>query len=102
MLIVVCGVVLAVVWILLIASCSVGVLQSVSIMRFLKMMAPAMVFGIHPFVVSVVSCRLLVVVSVSSSSMYTITGEWSDLRSSSSSGSFETWALPFLCCGIRI
>ena len=85
-----CGVVFAVVWILLIASCSVKVVLSMSIMRFLKMMAPAAVRGIHPFVVGVVACCLLVVVSVSSSSMYTITGWWSELRSSSFPVIFET------------
>ena len=71
-------------------------------MRFLNRMAPAIVFGIHPLVVVVVACRFPVVVSVSSSSMYTITGWWSDLRSASLPVSFMTFALPFLCGGINM
>ena len=77
---VVCGIMLAVVCMMLIACCSVVVVLIILMMRFLKTMAPAVVWGIHPFVVGVVVCCLPVVVSVSSSSMYTITGWWSDLR----------------------
>ena len=71
---VVCGILLAIVCMLLIACWSVVVVFSIEVMRFLKMMALAIDCGIHPFVVVVVACRFSVVVSVSSSSMYAIIG----------------------------
>ena len=60
----VCGIVFAVAWILLIASCRFAVVLSMLVTRFLKSMAQTMVLGIHPFVVGVVACCLPVVVCV--------------------------------------
>ena len=71
---VVCGVLLAIVCMLLIACCSVVVVLIIDVILFLKMMAPAIDCGIHPFVVVVVACLFAVVVSVVSSSMYAMIG----------------------------
>ena len=70
----VCGIVLAVCCMLIMACWRVVVLEIICIVRFLYMMAPAMVLGIHPFVDGVVECCLVVLVVSSSSSMCRMTG----------------------------
>ena len=65
---------LAVCCMLVMACWKVGVLSIICVVRFLNMMAPEMVLGIHPFVVVVVECCLVVLVVFSWSSMCSMTG----------------------------
>ena len=101
-LIVVCGMLLAIACMLLIACCSVVLVFIIDVILFLKMMAPAIDCGTHPFVVVVVACFFAVVMSVLSSSIYAMIGWWSDSRSGLLPVSFITYALHFLCCGVSM
>ena len=57
-----------------IACCRVSVLRIMCMVRFLNMMAPLMVLGIHPLVDGVVGCCLVSLLISSSSSMCRMTG----------------------------